>query len=271
METLMLPNSSWLMQPGRRTRWTKEENKLFESALAMIDERTPDRWVRVAHMVPGKSVSDVINRFQELAADVSNIEAGLVPVPGYLASSFPVELVDDRGFPGFRKRGRGCDQERKKGVPWTEEEHRRFLMGLDKYGKGDWRNISRNYVISKTPTQVASHAQKYFLRQLSGSKDKRRPSIHDITTFNLADPNPSEAAKKSVSDEKSIRGTLVPKTIAGTPELESWNFPDDGADAVAASMFRVPADSSFVAYPSQVGYAKFGLEINPTRYQTLRG
>lgn len=144
---------------------------------------------------------------------------------------------------------------------------RRFLMGLDKYGKGDWRNISRNYVISKTPTQVASHAQKYFLRQLSGSKDKRRPSIHDITTFNLADPNPSEAAKKSVSDEKSVRGTLVPKTIAGTPELESWNFPDDGV----ASMFHAPADSSFVAYPSQVGYAKFGLGINPTRYQTLRG
>ncbi|THG15404.1 hypothetical protein TEA_017444 [Camellia sinensis var. sinensis] len=39
------------------------------------------------------------------------------------------------------------------GVPWTEEEHRMFLFGLQKLGKGDWRGISRNYVISRTPTQ----------------------------------------------------------------------------------------------------------------------
>ncbi len=45
-------------------------------------------------------------------------------------------------------------QERRKGIPWTEEEHRLFLMGLAKFGKGDWRSISRNYVISRTPTQV---------------------------------------------------------------------------------------------------------------------
>lgn len=59
------------------------------------------------------------------------------------------------------------------------------MRGLLKHGKGDWRSISRNFVISKTPTQVASHAQKYFLRLNSGPKDKRRPSIHDITTSNF--------------------------------------------------------------------------------------
>lgn len=55
-------------------------------------------------------------------------------------------------------------------------------MGLEKYGKGDWRSISRNAVVSRTPTQVASHAQKYFLRLNSTKKDKKRSSIHDITT-----------------------------------------------------------------------------------------
>ena len=48
----------------------------------------------------------------------------------------------------------GNDAERRKGIPWTEEEHRLFLMGLSKFGKGDWRSISRNFVISRTPTQV---------------------------------------------------------------------------------------------------------------------
>lgn len=176
------------MMKSRRSEWTEEENKRFESALAIYDERTPNRWFKVADLIPGKSVYDVMKQYKELAADVSDIEAGLVPIP--FASSFMLELVqDDDNHDHHRHRGkrgsRSYDQERKKGVPWTEEEHRRFLMGLEKYGKGDWRNISRNFVISKTPTQVASHAQKYYLRQLAGGKDKRRPSIHDITIVNL--------------------------------------------------------------------------------------
>ncbi|KAF2325395.1 hypothetical protein GH714_027425 [Hevea brasiliensis] len=34
----------------------------------------------------------------------------------------------------------------KRGVPWSEEEHKLFLLGLQKVGKGDWRGISRNFV-----------------------------------------------------------------------------------------------------------------------------
>ena len=96
---------------------------------------------------------------------------------------------------GMRKGGSGkgpapktLDQERRKGIPWTEEEHRLFLLGLSKFGKGDWRSISRQYVLSRTPTQVASHAQKFFIRLNSLSKkDKRRSSIHDVVTLGPGD------------------------------------------------------------------------------------
>lgn len=91
-------------------------------------------------------------------------------------------------------------------------------MGLVKYGKGDWRNISRNFVITKTPTQVASHAQKYYIRQkLSGgnnnnnnnnnnssSSNKRRPSIHDITIVNLTESSNPEENKPPVFNESPL-------------------------------------------------------------------
>lgn len=70
-------------------------------------------------------------------------------------------------------------------------KNRLFLLGLEKYGKGDWRSISRNFVVTRTPTQVASHAQKYFIRLNSMNKDRRRSSIHDITSVNNGDvPGP---------------------------------------------------------------------------------
>ncbi|KAF3319963.1 Transcription factor MYB1R1 [Carex littledalei] len=83
-----------------------------------------------------------------------------------------------------------CRTERKKGTPWTEEEHKMFLVGLQKLGKGDWRGIARNYVVSRTPTQVASHAQKYFLRQSNVSRRKRRSSLFDMIPNLPSDPAP---------------------------------------------------------------------------------
>ena len=58
------------------------------------------------------------------------------------------------------------------------------LIGLTFYewgAQGDWRGISRHYVTTRTPTQVASHAQKHFIRQSSLTKRKRRSSLFDIT------------------------------------------------------------------------------------------
>eukprot|EP00889_Picochlorum_renovo_P005133 jgi/Picre1/32163/NNA_007509.t1 len=153
--------------------WSEEEDRVFENSLAQYWD-FPDRFEKCASMLSRKNLTDVIARFKELDEDIRNIEMG-------------------------RKKVKSQDTERRKGIPWTEEEHRLFLMGLAKYGKGDWRSISRNFVITRTPTQVASHAQKYFIRLNSqNKKDKRRASIHDITSVH---PEYKKKPKKSTKKE----------------------------------------------------------------------
>ncbi|CAI0544168.1 unnamed protein product [Linum tenue] len=157
-------------------RWTWSEDRQFEIALVMFPDDTPDRWERIAGQIPGKSVAQVFQHYEDLVQDVTQIDAG--------GCDWLLGGDEDDGGQVMTCLGSGKEQretasERRRGSPWTEEEHRRFLEGLEKYGKGDWRSISRNAVISRTPTQVASHAQKYFLR-LHSVKNKKRPSIHDV-------------------------------------------------------------------------------------------
>ncbi|KAK4708335.1 hypothetical protein R3W88_029260 [Solanum pinnatisectum] len=72
----------------------------------------------------------------------------------------------------------------KKGNRWTEDEQRAFLKGLDFHGKGNWTNIAKDFVPSRTSTQVASHAQKYFLRLLDANsnerKKRKKSSVFDL-------------------------------------------------------------------------------------------
>ncbi|KAK4567784.1 hypothetical protein RGQ29_003516 [Quercus rubra] len=195
--------------------WSKEEEKTFENAIAMhwVDEDCKEQWEKIASMVPSKTMDELKQHYQLLVEDVSAIEAGLIPLPNYVGEEASSSNKDCHGFSGAMasdkrsncgfgsgfsglghdstghggKGGSRSEQERRKGIPWTEEEHRLFLLGLDKFGKGDWRSISRNFVISRTPTQVASHAQKYFIRLNSMNRDRRRSSIHDITSVNNGD------------------------------------------------------------------------------------
>ncbi|KAG9459138.1 hypothetical protein H6P81_003646 [Aristolochia fimbriata] len=199
-----------LLNPGASPGlcvWSRLQDKLFEEALVLFPEGTPDRWGKVAAQVPGKSLWEVREHYAALVHDVSVIEQGKIEIPPY-AEWCAASAANQISFAAARTRD--GDSERKKGVPWTEDEHRRFLIGLQKYGKGDWRSISRHSVLTRTPTQVASHAQKYYLRLNSTKKEKKRSSIHDIT-----DPEGGSSAQTTTDASWMDSQTVPPSTYVG--------------------------------------------------------
>ena len=91
-------------------------------------------------------------------------------------------------------------------------------MGLVRFRKGDWKSISRFVVITRTPTQVTSHAQKFFLRHNNSTKKdtKRKRSRNSILDINF-----------SFSDFPNINNVQDQQT---SPLLDNFCFSDLPAD-----------------------------------------
>lgn len=200
--------------PSSSSGWSRAQDKIFERALVVFPDDTPHRWEKIAAEVPGKSPSDVREHYEILLHDVSEIDSGRVELTSYADNSFEpnwgeastrpsIAQISFTSVSGSKMTRAAGETERKKGVPWTAEEHRLFLIGLQRYGKGDWRSISRNAVVTRTPTQVASHAQKYYLRLNSAKKEKKRSSIHDITTVPTS---PASRPNDQINEQMLVDG-----------------------------------------------------------------
>lgn len=157
------------VHPGvANCRLDAAQNKAFEMALA-IHFHSPNRCTAIADTL-GWPVEQIQRAIAQLEADITVAER-----QGAACMVSASQAKRPKPDPVA-----GGQADQRKGVPWSAEEHRLFLLGLSKFGKGSWRSISRQFVLTRTPTQVASHAQKYFLRLSSGRREKRRASIHDM-------------------------------------------------------------------------------------------
>lgn len=135
--------------PKKSSEWTNEENEIFEYALgdaAAVDPSDPTFFENVAKKLPWKTVEDVKRHYEALVCDVEMIEAGNVPVPDYPPlvaemereeakgkNAMMEDYYDDDGYDydeeevevkgKGKKRVTKRGKQRRKGTPWTEEEH----------------------------------------------------------------------------------------------------------------------------------------------------
>ncbi|KAM3040614.1 hypothetical protein ACUV84_023521 [Puccinellia chinampoensis] len=153
------------------------------------------------------------------------VRIGDKPIRKSLSMGNLAQLAEGSG--GARAEGYGSEGDdadkthRKRGESWSEEEHKNFLLGLKSLGRGDWRGISRNYVASRTPTQVASHAQKYFIRQTNNNRRKRRSSLFDMVIPDSGDQPLSRSLSQEVPLSRSLSQEIT-LSRSSSQEVEEY-------------------------------------------------
>ncbi|KAL0491103.1 hypothetical protein AKO1_009703 [Acrasis kona] len=119
---------------------------------------------------------------------------------------------------------------------WTRSEHITFLMGMKLNGRGNWKDISK-LLESKSPKQVQSHAQKYFLRQYKQNKNKR--SIHDFNEEDLNELLNDVEYKQSIREREPELYKIIVQYLSirtkedpseGTKELGSRKGAEETED-----------------------------------------
>ncbi|CAN6887691.1 unnamed protein product [Brassica oleracea var. botrytis] len=169
-------------------QWGRDEDKMFEEAL-VLTENVPNRFEAIASYLE-MPLEVVKHYYDALVRDVELIESDRYGTIDY----------QDHADGILSPETKHMDKDNKRGRPWTAKEHGDFLKGLDEFGRGDWKSVSREYVKTRSAKQVASHAQKYFQRQDMENHAKKRSSINDMT---LADVNDADDVPAPRSDSEA--------------------------------------------------------------------
>ena len=121
-------NISNLSSIGDSSSWSRVEDKLFEEAIVVFPEGTQDRWEKIATQVLGKSPLEVRRHYEVLVHDLLEIDSGRVELPSYEDDFDSVGRSSEYSEDPVDFGSKAKETQRRRGVPWTEEEHRYKIL-----------------------------------------------------------------------------------------------------------------------------------------------
>ena len=124
------------------------------------------------------------------------------------------QQVRDHAKHHFKRKGQSASGPKYEKFKWKPEEHKMFLEGVQELGKGKWTQISTDYVKTKTPQQVTSHAVKYYKVRLA-------PVQLCSVVFYKADPSAPGPKKTKLTRNTQKRKEPFSDREARKKELEA--------------------------------------------------
>lgn len=134
---------------------------------------------------------------------------------------------------------------------WTEQEHKVFLEGLERYGK-QWKTIAL-MIGTRTVVQVRTHAQKYFQKMERKNKDNNNKHNNSSCSGSVGSVSPSCS---SVGAAVSLVSTPIPAprmtTASGTNKASSKRKSLTGVSSLASASPSARKKSKSPKKPARV-------------------
>ena len=151
------------MEPNQRPlkRSRRDEGNMMIHHIPMDKQQMP---MQVQHDMTNLHQDDIWQRVQRLEQELRDREGKILLLQDELAKTKDQNEELEKRVKELTSKGSN-----KKGAQsryWRKDEHERFLEAIQKFGKKDVKNIA-GYVATRSATQVRTHAQKWFLKQVS--------------------------------------------------------------------------------------------------------
>lgn len=124
------------------------------------------------------------------------------------AETVLIRLPLTRPLPGPRKRKSRAKKRlpNQKGLGWSDEEHERFLRGLEIYPTGPWKTVA-SFIGTRTTRQVMTHAQKYRQKIMRRQRGLQTPVRKTSSPRSRSNDVPGEHTQQSALIKPSTAAT----------------------------------------------------------------
>mmetsp|Transcript_28030 Transcript_28030/g.58432 ORF Transcript_28030/g.58432 Transcript_28030/m.58432 type:complete len:351 (+) Transcript_28030:114-1166(+) len=182
-------------------RWTAKEHSLFLAAIRQYGRK----WTKISKMLQTRTRVQVrthaIKYYAKLAKARKNDKKLMVEMEAnYSYNTFNVRAGSNRACQNNDRTKKALVQNSGR---WKAEEHRLFLTAVCEHGR-NWDKIAA-FIETRTPTQVRTHAQKYYSRLSKEIQDGEANALYSVEKVAMATAlEPLSVGKHKTNNAPSI-------------------------------------------------------------------